>query len=226
MGSLQGECAYTAVQEVGIVTLGSRLRELRAEQRLTQGQVAVRAHMDRAYLSQLENDDVPSPSGKLLVDLANALRVDVKELLIAAGYPVEPDRSQTAPSASPFGPVVLIPLVNISLSAGMTVYGETREAVPIQADLVAGKNLVAARVTGDCMEPEIMAGDVAIVDISDRAPRPGRLVAILLEDGSMVVKRLEHDAAGSVLVDNKGGSYRPNGGRVQGTIVSVVRTYR
>jgi len=80
-------------------------------------------------------------------------------------------------------------------------------------------------VTGDCMEPEVKPGDSAIVDVANRSPRPGQLVAVLTEDGSMQIKRFERDESGALLLDNKGGSYRPNGAKIQGVIVYVGRAY-
>ena len=40
------------------------------------------------------------------------------------------------------------------------------------------------------------------------------------------MKRFGRDDLGPVLVDNKGGEYRPNGAKIQGVVVYVVRTYR
>lgn len=149
---------------------------------------------------------------------------------IATAFDMTPDEllgtsrpSASPPSASLLGPTVLIPIVNISLSAGATVYGETRETVPFPAERVRGRSLVAARVTGDCMEPEVRAGDVAIVDIGNRSPRTGQLVVVLLEDGGMAVKRFGRDTQGPLLEDAKGGRYRPNGAKVQGILVSILR---
>lgn len=179
-----------------------------------------KAGLKGGYISKLESGAVQWPGTDQGQRIAAIFGMTSDQLMGISRPSPEP------PTPSPFGPVVLIPLVNISLAAGNTVYGETRETVPIPAEMVAGRSLVAARVAGDCMEPEIMAGDVAIVNIADRSPRPGHLVAVLLEDGGMAVKRVSKDDEGPVLLDNKGGSYRPNGATVQGTIVSVVRNYR
>ncbi len=200
--------------------VGIAIARERARRGWTTRQLAEKVGVHHSHVSKLESGSIQFPNADITERFAAAFGMTSDELLGASRS------TGTPPTASPFGPVVLIPLVNISLAAGQTVYGETRETVPVPSDIVAGKSLVAARIAGDCMEPEIMAGDVAIVDISDRTPRPGRLVAVLLEDGGMAVKRLDRDSEGPVLLDNKGGSYRPNGAKVQGTIVSVVRNYR
>lgn len=67
--------------------LGDRIRELREEFGLTQGQLAGSASVSQGYLSQLENGDVKNPSAAVLLRVAQAMRVDPDELFEAAGYP-------------------------------------------------------------------------------------------------------------------------------------------
>ncbi|MCH8919928.1 MAG: helix-turn-helix transcriptional regulator [Chloroflexi bacterium] len=67
--------------------LGDRIRELREEFGLTQGQLAGSASVSQGYLSQLENGDVKSPSAAVLLRVAKAIQVDPNDLFEAAGYP-------------------------------------------------------------------------------------------------------------------------------------------
>jgi transcriptional regulator with XRE-family HTH domain len=67
--------------------LGERIRELREEFGLTQGQLAGNASVSQGYLSQLENGDVKSPSAAVLLRVAQAMDVDPNDLFEAAGYP-------------------------------------------------------------------------------------------------------------------------------------------
>ncbi len=67
--------------------LGDRIRELREEFGLTQGQLAGSASVSQGYLSQLENGDVKSPSAAVLLRVAQAIHVDPNDLFEAAGYP-------------------------------------------------------------------------------------------------------------------------------------------
>lgn len=182
--------------------------------------LAGRAGIHHSHVSKLESGAIQFPNADIVKRLAAVFGMTSDELL-GASRPTD-----TPPTGPQYGSVVLIPLVNISLSAGMTVYGETRETVPARAELAQGRQLVASRVTGDCMEPEIVAGSEAIVDISNRSPRPGDLVAVLMEDGSMNIKRFERDGVGPLLLDNKGGRYRPDGAKIQGVVVYVGRAYR
>ena len=83
-----------------------------------------------------------------------------------------------------------------------------------------------SRVSGDCMEPEIMSGDIVIVDLAAREPRPGQIVAALLRDGTMAVKRYERHRGYPRLVDNKGRVYPVDGAQIQGLVVSFIRRFR
>ena len=67
--------------------LGKRIRELREEIGLTQGQLAGHAAVSQGYLSQLENGDVRNPSAAVLLRLAGAMHIDPDDLFEAAGYP-------------------------------------------------------------------------------------------------------------------------------------------
>jgi transcriptional regulator with XRE-family HTH domain len=67
--------------------LGKRIRELREEIGVTQGQVAGEAAVSQGYLSQLENGDVRNPSAAVILRLAQAIHVDPDDLFEAAGYP-------------------------------------------------------------------------------------------------------------------------------------------
>lgn len=67
--------------------LGDRIRQLREESGLTQGQLATRSSVSQGYLSQLENSEVKNPSAAVLLRVAQAMHVDSNELFEAAGYP-------------------------------------------------------------------------------------------------------------------------------------------
>lgn len=67
--------------------LGDKIRQLREECALTQGQLAGSSSVSQGYLSQLENGEVKNPSAAVLLRLAQAIHVDPDELFEAAGYP-------------------------------------------------------------------------------------------------------------------------------------------
>jgi transcriptional regulator with XRE-family HTH domain len=67
--------------------LGDKIRALREESGLTQGQLATYSAVSQGYLSQLENGEVKNPSAAVLLRVAEAMHVDSDELFEAAGYP-------------------------------------------------------------------------------------------------------------------------------------------
>jgi HTH-type transcriptional regulator, competence development regulator len=67
--------------------LGDRIRQIRDELGLTQGQLASGSSVSQGYLSQLENGEVKNPSAAVLLRVAQAMQIDADELFEAAGYP-------------------------------------------------------------------------------------------------------------------------------------------
>lgn len=93
---------------------------------------------------------------------------------------------------------VLITRIDVKLSAGNgreTWHIEEREPLPFQADYIRGldskpKNLVAAKVNGDSMEPRLFDKDTVVVDTADqRVPANGGVFALVYA-GELLVKRL------------------------------------
>jgi transcriptional regulator with XRE-family HTH domain len=74
------------IEEVIGMGLGVSIRSLREEIGLSQAQLAGHAELSQGYLSQIENDEVQNPSASVLFRLAEALHVDPRCLLEAAGY--------------------------------------------------------------------------------------------------------------------------------------------
>jgi len=200
--------------------LATTIRKLRVQRGWTQPELAARANLSKSFVSEMETGKKPNPRGATLQKLAAAFGLTTDELLGAA-----PRASTIPPQSVRWGSVVTVPIVNVTMAAGQAYYGETGDAVPVAAELAISRTLVASRVTGNCMEPEIMDGDLAIVDISQQHPPSGSLVAVLMEDGNMMVKRYEVREDGSILLDNKGGEYRPNGAKIQGQVVAMNRTF-
>jgi len=67
--------------------LGDKIRQLREQSKLTQGQLAQASSVSQGYLSQLENGEVKHPSAAVLLRIAQAMHVCGDELFEAAGYP-------------------------------------------------------------------------------------------------------------------------------------------
>lgn len=68
------------------MTFGKRLRTFREAIGMSQAQLASCASLSQGYLSQIENDEVQNPSASVLFRLAQALHIDPRRLLEAAGH--------------------------------------------------------------------------------------------------------------------------------------------
>jgi len=68
------------------MALGKKIRELREELGMSQAQLSSQGALSQGYLSQLENDEVQNPSAAVIFRLAQALHIDPRVLMGAAGY--------------------------------------------------------------------------------------------------------------------------------------------
>ncbi len=75
-------------------TLGQYLRRLRKEKMLTLRAVEEKTGISNAYLSQIENEKILSPSPTVLRKLADLFEVSYSHLMEIAGYPVETTNTQ------------------------------------------------------------------------------------------------------------------------------------
>ena len=82
---------------------------------------------------------------------------------------------------------------------------------------------VGALVTGDCLAPEVIDGDLVIVDLKGER-RAGRLVAVLA-DGATHVKRLERRDKQWVLTSNDGDLRPVDEVRLLGVVVETRRRH-
>jgi transcriptional regulator with XRE-family HTH domain len=78
-----GICCYTEQPRANCVadTIRDRIKALRKKAKLTLDQLADRAGLSKSYLWELENRELPRPSGEKLAGLARALDVTVDYLL-------------------------------------------------------------------------------------------------------------------------------------------------
>jgi transcriptional regulator with XRE-family HTH domain len=68
------------------MALGKKIRQLREELGMSQAQLSSQGALSQGYLSQLENDEVQNPSAAVIFRLAQALHIDPRVLMSAAGY--------------------------------------------------------------------------------------------------------------------------------------------
>ena len=94
--------------------LGTHLRALRAARALTLREVEASSSVSNAYISQLEQGKISSPSPHILQKLANSYGVPCESLLERAGY--MPERAS--------GPLELAP----AAAGGVSTSGRSRDA--------------------------------------------------------------------------------------------------
>lgn len=189
--------------------LGEKIRELRLMRRLTQGQLAVKAGIDPAYVSDLESGrKVRHPSARVFIKLAAALRVDPNELFAAAGYFEQP-------AAQPSGIVrveqevvelqrrlsILGDILREQVAGEITVSGTIKTGIcemtsGVIIDRIALPSAyVALGVTDDSLESVgIHQDDIVIVDLNNRNPANGQVAVVRLKTSEeILVKWLKED---------------------------------
>lgn len=158
---------------------------------------------------------VPRPD--TLRKLAEKLRLDYNELMVAAGHlsasDVTPAVADPSPSVST---IRLAPEQAAQRLAELAMAGGVRQVivqrtwahagagaeesqvvwVPPQ---IAARNIAAFEVTGNCMEPAVTPGDIVIVDL-DGSPRDGNMVVVHI--GGRVLIRTFDARAGALIATN------------------------
>lgn len=161
----------------------------------------------KTFSSYLEGTE---PTATKLVQLANGLGVNLLWLATGEG-PQFPDGS-VVQSADTVG----VRRLDVVASAGPGASGaseKTLEMVPFPRAFLrsigvspAHANIVT--VSGDSMEPTLMAGADLIVDTSVKRIR-AEAIYVLILDGELVVKRAQRRVNGSIIITSDNDHYQP-----------------
>ncbi len=181
-------------------TLGQRVKRIREARGIEPGQLAAYAKVSASWVSRLEADEVPNPSGTMLAKIARVLRVSVDTLLHGEtpAPPLMPEELLRQLEASLTRTPILVPVTEHPASAGFGVEG-VAEYLPYMPETGERRHrFIAVEVRGDCMEPRIHAREHVIVD-TDASPRPGDIV-LAVHDGEIIIKGLEQHDGGMYLV--------------------------
>lgn len=172
------------------MSLAERVRVLRAKKGWNQGQLAAESGVDQTTISRIELGKVKDPHKDILVKLARAFAVTVD-------YLIEKDEQLPTVNLPPVARLVYLTPMDLMgvvwvrpagiVSAGPGASEQTLlPYLPEPSE--RGHNFVWVEVVGDCLEPRVMAGHLAIVDTS-ASPRVGCIVAAKY-DGGYIVKEL------------------------------------
>jgi SOS-response transcriptional repressor LexA len=111
-----------------------------------------------------------------------------------------------------------IPVVD-EISAGGGIL--PLDYIALTRSLPAPENVVALRINGLCLEPEVRDGDTVIVD-KTRAPENGNLVVVII-NGEASLKRFREDDHGNKWLENKYGRYQPEEVYMYGVVINLDR---
>ena len=85
---VSGKIPYGTTQNIkkrALEEFGPRLRTLRNQAGFSLRQLGYLVYVDPSYLSKIENAVKPPPKKKIIIRLANILRIDQEELLSISG---------------------------------------------------------------------------------------------------------------------------------------------
>ena len=177
--------------------LGERLRRLRERKGLARAAAARAAGLPEDALARLEAGESDPPLS-LLHRLADALGCSLAEILalppapLACDIRLHPESAAAARRVSEFVPVPLV--------SGEAAGGNARlvdESVlgwlflPREEFGRREGHLIAVRIMGRSMEPELPDGCIAVVDRAERAVTGGGIYALRDQEGGCTVKRVE-----------------------------------
>ena len=108
------------------MTLGQRVRQRRDEKGLSLSALARASKVSKGYLSQIENDAAPRPSGDTLFKMANALGTTVADLL---GREIEPTAREISPVLIEFAREASLPEADIQMLAAIRYRGEQPHSI-------------------------------------------------------------------------------------------------
>lgn len=208
-----------------------RLKDLRAQHKLTQAELAKMAGIAEGTIKAWESGRVQDLSLDNVRKIAPAYGMTPEALTRylngEASAPTEPTKQPELFEQTMLRPVqfVMVPVAEVVISAGIESWRSLAN-YPVPAEVIGTKDAIMVRVVGNCLEPDIQAGDMALIDRGNLSPRTGALVAVLLEDGQLVMKRfsISPEDRRPLLTDNTGTVIRPNGARIVGTIIHINRT--
>ena len=174
------------------MTIGENVKRIRAEQKMSQKDLAERLGKEQSYVSRFESDEFKNPSYDTICAFARALGVSAIALIADEGETYE-----VTSKTNEFSALKLIPLLAGTVSAGDFVQpfddwkGET---IPIPSKSSNGK--VGWKISGQSMAPEYNEGDIAVIDTALDALEGYDVVA--RNNGGVTIKTYKKFKDGSV----------------------------
>ncbi|MBA2084508.1 Transcriptional regulator, Cro/CI family [Dehalococcoides mccartyi] len=212
------------------MNIGEKIKSLRQIRGLTQGQLSIKSGLPRTTIASIENKASSRPSASVLVKLASAFNIDVSELYEAAG--LYHDESKIRHVETPeeilerlrlASPIAVPVYTDFVIHAGDNVEAPI-EYIYLARPKAVGKNIEAYLIKGQCMEPDIQDGDIAIVD-RDIAPEKGNIILCLI-NSEIVIGRYLLDKEGKPYIQNGHGKHAIKECQATAVVTGISRNMR
>lgn len=191
--------------------LGSRLKEERLKNQITQEDLAERLGVKKNTVWNWENEK-SYPNALQIMDFLD-YGFDIQYILTGSRGEVSNNLNSSDRTAD----YDYVPMFDVEVSAGngAAAYGVTEPAMHLafRKDWLKSRGLFAKDLNcvvarGDSMEPTINSKDTLLVDTSKNNPRDGQIYVIRSGD-TLWVKRIQKQIDGSLLLISDNDTYPP-----------------
>jgi phage repressor protein C with HTH and peptisase S24 domain len=177
--------------------LGTRLKQEREAQNLTQPEISKISGLSVAAISNLENRD--SGSSRRLTELARALGVTPHWLQFGTGEKYAGSDKETSNDTEPFADYVEVHESAIVCTKGNSYRIEVKHEIGVYLkSWFAARNInpdrcIRVMVDGDSMQPLLYHGDTVLINLDDTRITDGGVYGLKIDDG-FYIRRLANIA--------------------------------
>ena len=188
---------------------GIRVKRRREELGISQQNLATMVGVSLTTIQNYEGGQLPKGMHAIRLGLSLSISLDTLLLGIPSDFPKENEESKF------YNPeIIMIPMVEAVLSAGggsLETNGNHEKSYAFRRDFIQRKgnpdSMVLMRVSGDSMEPEILNGDVVLIDQNKTRVVPGQMFAVGFEE-SIYLKRIDN-LPGKIILKSANPAYPP-----------------
>lgn len=201
----------------GELSVGDRVRTLLDQRGWSYARASREAGgLDATTIWKIATGKTPNPGRGTLQQLADAFGVSVDDL--AGNKPLKRRRVVFD------GEVARVPIMQLRVQAdGHPVWNDA-DTLIVSRQVARGRpNAFAAQVTGRCMTPHVLPGEIVLID-PDREPADRNMVVVTTDDGETLVKWYRVDQLGRAYLRAADGTrMRPNGAKIEGVVFRIER---
>ncbi len=194
--------SITKVADEKLKELGLYIKKIREEKGFGTNQLAAKMDISPSYITRLEKGQIATVHPYLLKSVAEAMRIDYKELYKIVDYLDEEDvHKEHIGNIGEVYEVSSIPLYE-SISAGCGF--ETADIIDYLhlPNIKNPENYFGVKVEGDSMEPTIRNGSIIIIKKDEDIP-DGRIGAFIVDNASFVKRIYRSENETQLVSDNR-----------------------